>query len=191
MRLDRHGLLGGQKDVGPYPAAAAFRGGRGQPPVLLARARARHPTARCAWMRSHRTAEEARLAGYPTAWHAGNDKADEAAKKAALAHDVPLQLLTRWRQHVEQAERAASTVAAIQLARLQARTRTAEGGAVKERSRQPPFPAEAVEADMPQTEAAGRHCCAAGARGSERSSNCRSSTAGHLVGGRAPPGEGL
>ena len=107
--------------------------------LLLARALARHPTARCAWMRSHRTAEEARLAGYPPAWHAGNDKADEAAKKAALAHDVPLQLLTRWRQHVEQAERAASTVAAIQLARLQARTRTAEGG-LSRRGRGSPLP---------------------------------------------------
>ena len=89
-------------------------------------------------MRSHRTAEEARLAGYPPAWHAGNGKADEAAKKAALAHDVQPQLLASWQQHDEQAERAASTVAAIQLTRLQARTRTAEGGAVKERSRQPP-----------------------------------------------------
>ena len=54
-----------------------------------------------------------------------------------------------------------------------------------------PCLAEAAEADRPQTEAAGRHCCAAGAGGSERSSSCRSSTAGHLVGGRALPGEGL
>jgi len=89
-------------------------------------------------MRSHRSAEEARAAGYPPAWHEGNGKADEIAKQAALAHDVPPLLLARWRQHVELAERAASTIAAIQLARLQARTRTAEGGAVKERSRQAP-----------------------------------------------------
>ena len=99
--------------------------------VLLAKALAWHPSARCAWMRSHRSAEEARAAGYPPAWHEGNGKADEVAKQAALAHDVPPLLLARWLQHVELAERAASTVAAIQLARLQARTRTAEGGAVK------------------------------------------------------------
>jgi hypothetical protein len=76
--------------------------------VLLAKALARHPSARCAWMRSHRSAEEARLAGYPPIWHEGNDRADGAAKKAALAHDVPPQLLARWRQHVELAERSSS-----------------------------------------------------------------------------------
>ena len=79
-------------------------------------------------MRSHRSAEEARLAGYPPNWHEGNDRADGAAKKAALAHDVPPQQLARWRQHLELAERAEGTMAAIQLARLLARTRTAEGG---------------------------------------------------------------
>ena len=82
--------------------------------VLLAKALARHPSARCAWMRSHRSAEEARLAGYPPDWHEGNDKADVVAKKAALANDVPSQLLALWRQHVEFAERAASTMSAIQ-----------------------------------------------------------------------------
>jgi hypothetical protein len=106
--------------------------------VLLAKALAQHPTARCAWMRSHRSAEEALAEGYPPIWHAGNARADEAAKQAALEHDVPLALLSRWRQHVVQAERAASTVAAILLARLQSRARTDEGGAIKERSRQPP-----------------------------------------------------
>ena len=55
-----------------------------------------------------------------------------------MAQDVPLQLLGRYRQHVEQAERVASTVAAIQLARLQGRVRTADGGAVKERVRRAP-----------------------------------------------------
>ena len=47
-----------------------------------------------------------------------NGKADEAAKKAALAHDVPPQLLAFWRQHVEQAERAASTVAATRVSMI-------------------------------------------------------------------------
>ena len=82
-------------------------------------------------MRSHRSAEEARLAGYPAAWHEGNARADTAAKAEALAQDVPQQLLGRFRQHEEQAERVANTVAAIQLARLQARVRTADGSAVK------------------------------------------------------------
>jgi hypothetical protein len=104
--------------------------------LLLASAMAKHPTARCVWMRSPRTLEEARTAGYPPAWHEGNAKADAAAKAVALAHDVPPQLLGHFRRHTEQAERVASTVAAIQLARLRARTRTADGGAVKERSRQ-------------------------------------------------------
>ena len=56
--------------------------------LLLASALAKHPTAKCVWMRSHRSAEEARAAGYPPAWHEGNAKADEAAKAAALAHDL-------------------------------------------------------------------------------------------------------
>jgi hypothetical protein len=106
--------------------------------LLLASALAKHPTARCVWMRSHRSAEEARAAGYPPAWHEGNARADTAAKAEALAQDVPSQLLGRFRRHVEQAEQVASTVAAIQLARLRARVRTADGGAVKERSRQAP-----------------------------------------------------
>ena len=81
--------------------------------LLLASAIANHPTARCAWMRSHRSAEEARLAGYPAAWHEGNAMADAAAKAEALAQDVPQQLLGSFRQHEELAERVASTVAAI------------------------------------------------------------------------------
>ena len=106
--------------------------------LLLASALAKHPTARCAWMRSHRSAEEARLAGYPAAWHEGNARADTAAKAEALAQDVPAQLLGRHRQHEEQAMRVACTVAAIQLARLQGRVRTADGSAVKERVRRAP-----------------------------------------------------
>ena len=65
--------------------------------VVLASALAKHPTARCAWMRSHRSAEETRLAGYPAAWHEGIARADTAAKGEALAQDVPLQLLGRYR----------------------------------------------------------------------------------------------
>ena len=47
--------------------------------LLLASALAKHPTARCAWMQSHRSAEEACLAGYPAAWRKGNARADVAA----------------------------------------------------------------------------------------------------------------
>ena len=57
--------------------------------LLLAEALDRHPTARCEWMRSHRTAAEAQAAGYPAAWHEGNARADTAAKEVALARDVP------------------------------------------------------------------------------------------------------
>jgi hypothetical protein len=106
--------------------------------LLLAEALDRHPSARCEWMRSHRSAEEARQAGYPAAWHEGNAKADEAAKKVALARDVPGAVLAAYRRQKEAAEQVAGTVAAIQLARLQARTRTADGGAVKERRRHQP-----------------------------------------------------
>ncbi len=84
-------------------------------------------------MRSHRSEEEALAAGHTPAWHEGNARADEAAKAAARAHDVPVPLLSRFRQHVEQAEKVAATVAYIQLARLRARPRTAGGGAVKDR----------------------------------------------------------
>ena len=48
--------------------------------LLLAETLSRHPSARCEWMRSHRTAAEAQLAGYPAAWHEGNARADTAAK---------------------------------------------------------------------------------------------------------------
>ena len=106
--------------------------------LLLAEALAQHPSARCEWMRSHRSAEEARQAGYPAAWHEGNAKADEVAKKVAIACDVPGAVLAAYRRHKEAAEQVAGTIAAIQLARLQARTRTAEGGAVKERRRRQP-----------------------------------------------------
>ena len=76
--------------------------------------------------------------GIPEAWHIGDAKADELAKLAARMVDVPSDLLEQHLQHRAAAERVATTVAAIQLRRLQARTRTEDGGAVKERRRQPP-----------------------------------------------------
>jgi ribonuclease HI len=92
--------------------------------LLLAEALDRHPTARCEWMRSHRTAAEAQEAGYPAAWHEGNAQADTAAKEVALARDVPGAVLAAYRRHKEAAEQVAGTVAAIQLFRLQARPRS-------------------------------------------------------------------
>jgi hypothetical protein len=68
----------------------------------------------------------------------GNSKADEFAKMAARMVDVPGVLLKQHVQHSQLAERVASTVAAIQLRRLQARPRTDDGGAVKERRRELP-----------------------------------------------------
>ena len=106
--------------------------------LLLAEALGRHPSARCEWMRSHRSLEEARQAGYPAAWHEGNARADAGAKAVALARDVPGTVLAAYRRQRETAEQAAGTIAAIQLSRLQARTRTPEGGAVKERRRKAP-----------------------------------------------------
>ena len=100
--------------------------------VLLAEALAQNPTAKCSWMRSHLSAAEAAAEGYPASWHKGNAKVDEAAKAAALGINIPAELLAQYRQHAAEAERVAGVLAAIQLARLQARARTADGGAVKE-----------------------------------------------------------
>ena len=85
-------------------------------------------------MLSHRSKAEAMQLGIPDAWHIGNGKADESAKLAARMVDMPSDLLAQHVQHRAAAERVASTVAAIQLRRLQARTRTDDGGALKERS---------------------------------------------------------
>jgi ribonuclease HI len=137
--------------------------------LLLADALGRHPSARCEWMRSHRSAEEARQAGYPAAWHEGNAKADAAAKVAALAHDVPGAVLAAYWRHKEVAEQVAGTVAAIQLFRLQARPRTTEGGAIKERRRRAPalprrLRPKGLKRKRPSTEAAGERR-AEGSRG--------------------------
>ena len=101
-------------------------------------------------MRSHRTQEEARSAGYPAAWHEGNAKADDAAKAVALARDVPGAVLAAYRRHKEAAEQVASTVAAIQLFRLQTRPRTVEGGAIKGEEEAEAGPAQ--EAASPRAE---------------------------------------
>ena len=76
--------------------------------------------------------------GIPEAWRIGNGKTDESAKLAARMVEMPSDLLAQHVQHRAAAERVASTVAAIQLRRLQARTRTDDGGALKERRRAPP-----------------------------------------------------
>jgi ribonuclease HI len=96
------------------------------------------PDVLMSWMPSHRSKAEAMQLGIPEAWHIGNAKADELAKLAARMVDMPSDLLEQHLQHRAAAERVATTVAAIQLRRLQARTRTEDGGAVKERRRQPP-----------------------------------------------------
>ncbi len=69
--------------------------------LLLADALRRHPTARCAWVRSRRSEEEALPAGYPPSWHGGNARVDEAAKATAREHDVPPPLPSFFRQHIE------------------------------------------------------------------------------------------
>jgi hypothetical protein len=87
------------------------------------------------WMRSHCGQEEAHLLGISEVWRVGNDKADSLAKQAAGWVDLPEGLMQQHRRHCDPAERIAGTVAAIQLRRLQARSRTEAGGAVKERVR--------------------------------------------------------
>ena len=106
--------------------------------ILLAEALAENPSAKCSWMRSHLNAEQAAAEGYPLSWHAGNDKADELAKAVAASRNLPAELLSQHRQHVAEAEQVAGVLAAIQLARLKARARTTDGGAVKVRSRPVP-----------------------------------------------------
>ena len=101
----------------------------------LAEAVRLRPDVQMSWMPSHRSKAEALQLGIPEAWHIGNQKADEFAKLAARMVDVPSDLLAQHVLHGQSAERVASTVAAIQLRRLQARIRTDDGGAVKERRR--------------------------------------------------------
>ena len=72
------------------------------------------------------------------AWHAGNAEADDLAKMAARQQDLPSELLEQYRGHCKVAERAAATVAAIQLRRLRERPRNADGAAIKERVRPVP-----------------------------------------------------
>jgi hypothetical protein len=117
---------------------AVRRGVSAQCWVLLAEALAQHPTAKCSWIRSHFTVEQAVAEGFPARWHHGNSLADEAAKEAALAVNISPQLLHQHRQHVEEAAKVVTVVAGIQLARLQARTRTSDGAALKVRRRQQP-----------------------------------------------------
>ena len=106
--------------------------------ILLAEALAENPSAKCSWMRSHLNGEQAAAEGYPLSWHEGNDKADELAKAVAASRNLPAELLSQHRQHVAEAEQVAGVLAAIQLARLKARARTTDGGAVKVRSRPVP-----------------------------------------------------
>ena len=101
----------------------------------LAEAVRLRPDVQLKWMPSHRSKAEALQLGIPEAWHIGNGKADEFAKMAARMVDLPDELLVQHCQHSQRAERVASTVAAIQLRRLQARIRTEDGGALKERRR--------------------------------------------------------
>jgi hypothetical protein len=108
------------------------------PDAVLAEALAQHPTAKCSWIRSHLTVEHAVAEVFPARWNHGNSLADEAAKEAALAVNVSPQLLHQHRQHVEEAAKVVTVVAGIQLARLQARTRTSDGAALKVRRRQQP-----------------------------------------------------
>ena len=126
-------MFGWLKKASGQAAAAAAAGTLKQSCwERLAEAVRLRPDVQMSWMPSHRSKAEAMQLGTPEAWHIGNAKADESAKLAAS------DLLEQHVQHRAAAERVASTVAAIQLRRLQARTRTDDGGALKERRRVPP-----------------------------------------------------
>ena len=105
---------------------------------LLAAAVGERPDVQLRWMRSHRSGAEALRLGISEEWRIGNDQADELAKAAARWIDLPEHLMQQHVQHRSRADRVAGTVAEIQLRRLQARTRTEEGGAAKERVRTQP-----------------------------------------------------
>ena len=60
---------------------------------LLAAALRARPDVHCSWTPSHRTAKEAAKLAIPEAWHRGNEEADERAKQASLARDLPAVLL--------------------------------------------------------------------------------------------------
>ena len=98
---------------------------------LLADAIRDRPDVELQWMRSHRSRAEALRLGISENWRIGNDKADELAKQAAGWVDLPEHLMQQHLRHSCCAERFADTVATIQLRRLQARTRTEDGGAAK------------------------------------------------------------
>ena len=104
----------------------------------LAEALAARPDVQCSWMPSHLTLEQHVARGRPAEWHAGNCRADEAAKAAARCGDIPAPLLASHRRNRAEAARVARTVAAIQLKRLKGRPRTAMGSAAKERTRRMP-----------------------------------------------------
>ena len=56
---------------------------------LLAAALRARPDVHCSWMPSHRTAKEAVKLAIPEGWHRGNGEADDRAKEASLARDLP------------------------------------------------------------------------------------------------------
>jgi len=102
---------------------------------LLAEAMEARPDVQMRWMRSHRSQAEARALGISEEWRVGNERADQVAKDAARWVDLPDKLLQQYQRRRDLAERVAGTVGAIQLQRLRARIRTADGGAAKVRAR--------------------------------------------------------
>ncbi len=87
---------------------------------LLAAALRPRPDLHCSWMPSHRTAAEAAKMAIPEAWHRGNYEADDRAKQASLARDLPAVLLASHVAKRAVAEKVAAIATAIQLKRLKA-----------------------------------------------------------------------
>ena len=138
-----HRLPSGLPHVPLAAEAQRPRGNKGRHPQAPVLGVAGRSHARAAGRRGAVDAEPPQPGGSPPAWHLGRvahrqRQADEVAKQAAGWIDLPEHLMQQHLQHSSRAERAAGTVAAIQLRRFQARTRTEEGGAAEERRRVQP-----------------------------------------------------
>ena len=106
---------------------------------LLQAARKRLPGVQVVWIPSHLTKEEF-VGSWGIGLHAwaGNQAADEAARRRASIGLAPEELVGRVWANQSRAAEVAHVVASVQLQRLQQRIRTEGGQAVKERKRKVP-----------------------------------------------------
>ncbi len=119
-------------------SAKRYAGGLQALLPALQRARKHQPAVRVEWIPSHKSQEEFVGLGHPLeAWY-GNEAADKAAKERAAKCVAPVALVELVSRARQRATEVARVVADVQLARLQQRQRTDDGGAVKARRRREP-----------------------------------------------------